>query len=120
MGYTAAATLHSAPLPDYAALLSSPLFLTVLATAAAAAALPNPSRSSRPSRSGRAGRGGRAPPSLPIPAPTRPYCHAHGYDGHQSAACYKMKCGPTAHEYTDAARSATHHASVPGGSQVRL
>ena len=120
MGYTAAATFHSAPPPDYATLLSSPLFLTALATAAAAAAIPNPSRSSRPSRSGRAGRGGRAPPSPPIPAPIRSYCHAHGYDGHQSAACHKMKYGPTAHEYTDAARSATHHASVPGGSQVRL
>ena len=119
MGYTAAAvSAPPAPEPDYANLLSSPSFLTAMATAAAAAVATQPPRQSRSAGSGRGGRSGRktAPPS----PPTRPYCHAHGYDGHQSADCYKMKYGPTAHEYTNAARQASNHTSVPGGSQVRL
>lgn len=121
MNYTAAAThTPSATVPDYTTFLSSPSFLTALATAAAAAALPNSNRQPRSPRLGRGGRRNRAPAATPTEAPTRSYCHAHGYDTHQSADCYKMKYGPTAHEYTNAARQATHHNSVPGGSQVRL
>ena len=119
MAYNAAAVSASpAPEPDYVNLLSSPFFLTAMATAAAAAVATQPPRQPRSAGSGRGGRSGRKP--APPSPPARSYCHAHGYDGHQSADCYKMKHGPTAHEYTNAARQATNHTSVPGGSQVRL
>ena len=119
IGYTAAATNIVPPSGDFAAILSSPSFLTALATAAAAAAIP---RQPRPPRTGRGGRNRdrqtlSAPPALPA---TRSYCFAHGYDSHASADCYKMRYGPASKDFTDAARKADNHTAVPGGSLHRL
>ena len=119
MGYTAAATqlaTPSQPVPHQ--LLHNSTFITALATAvAAAAAVQTPVP--RPPRSRKAGRGERLPaPSVPLSV--RSYCYAHGYDGHSSTDCYKMRYGPAAKEFTDAARMATTHTSVSGGSVTRL
>ena len=126
MGYTASAT-HISPLQSsdisatVATLLNSPTFITALATAAAAAAVPPPPRSPRPSRTGRGGqRGQPKTANPPVTDPPRSYCYAHGYDAHSSADCYKMRWSSLAKNYTDEARLATHHTSVPGGSILRL
>ena len=119
MGYTAAAT-HMLPLSgDFAAILSSPIFLTALATTAAAAAIPRQPRPPRTDRGGR-GRDRPTPPASPIVPTTRSYCFAHGYDSHTSADCHKMRHGPASKDYTDAARKAENHTAVPGGSLYRL
>ena len=74
----------------------------------------------RSPRSRKAGRGER-PPASSVPLSSgRPYCYAHGYDGHSSADCYKMRYGLAAKDFTDAARMATTHTSVSGGSVTRL
>ena len=123
MGYTAAAT-HITPSSTseisstVATLLLSPTFLAALATAAAAAAISPPPRSPRPPRANRGGQHKASnPPTTDSP---RSYCYAHGYDGHSSAACYKMRYGSLAKNYSDDARLATNHTSVSGGSTLRL
>ena len=120
MGYTAAAMQLATPSqPVSHELLHHHTFVTALATAvAAAAAVKTPVP--RSPRSRKAGRGERPPaPSVPL-SPARPYCYAHGYDGHPSADSYKMRYGPAAKDFTDAARMATTHTSVSGRSVTRL
>lgn len=119
MGYTAAAIQLATPSqPVSHDLLYHPSFITALATAVAAAAAKTPV--SRFPRSRKACRGERPPaPSLPL-SPVRPYCYVHGYDGHSSADCYKMRYGLAAKDFTDAARLVTTHTFVSGGSVTRL
>ena len=117
MGYTAAsADIRPHPASDISALLASPLFVTALATAAAAAVIPLAVRRTR-------NRGGRSTqssvPTVP-PVPPRSYCFAHGYDSHTGVDCHKIRYGPLAKDFTEAARQALHHTAVQGGSTHRL
>ena len=118
MGYTAAsADVGPHTVSDISALLVSPLFLSALATAAAAAAavIPLANRRSR----NRGSRSGQSPvPTAPSISP-RSYC-LHGYDSHAGVDCHKMRHGPLAKDFTDAARQALHHTALPGGSIHRL
>ena len=116
MGYTAAsADVGPHTVSDISALLASPLFLSALATAAAAAVIPLANRRS----CNRGSRSGQSPvPTAPSISP-RSYC-LHGYDSHAGVDCHKMRHGPLAKDFTDAARQALHHTALPGGSIHRL
>ena len=117
MGYTAASTeIRPHPISNISALLTSPLFISALATAAAAAVIPVAARRSR-------NRGDRSCPS-PVPTahslPPRTYFFAHGYGSHAGVDCHKMRYSPAAKDFTEAARQALHHIAVSGGSIHRL
>ena len=117
MGYTAANTTatHKSDATDF---LSSPSFMAALATAAAAAAIP-PHRPPR-NQKGRGRRNSKVPLTPPPSTPPRTYCYAHGYDTHSGLDCHKMRYGPAAQDFNDAARKAVDHTTVSGGSTTRL